>query len=178
MTTSIDDPASPALRWAACACLMMTVLAAGCRNTATVLSGPSSGSPSIAFTQVSPASGSTISTTGSPPGAFIQRGSGKLSVGLVIQSADPIPYAELRVYLLTNDASGYCGQNLPDAPVWTALGAGAKLEVTITGFQVYRLPCDVTGLRAMLTVFTNDGRPPAASQTLAEATYPVTYQLR
>ena len=92
------------------------------------------------------------------------------------QSVDQIPYATLSVYLLTQD--GYCGQNLPDTPIWAPFGAGGKVEVTITGFQVYRLPCDVIGIRAMLHVYTNDGRPSAPDQTLAEATYPVTYQLR
>jgi hypothetical protein len=114
---------------------------------------------------------------GSPPGAFIVRGSGQIAVGLAIRSAREAPWAQLNVYLLSGD--GYCGQNLPDSPTWGPFVAGQTVAYTVTGFQVYRLPCDVTGIRAMLHS-RNTGLliPPTASETIAEATVSVTYQLR
>ena len=57
-----------------------------------------------------------------------------------------LPWAQLNVYVLTAD--GYCGQNLPDAPTWGPFAKGQAQSVTISGFQVYRTPCEVTGVRA------------------------------
>ncbi|MEZ5416536.1 MAG: hypothetical protein R2708_04245 [Vicinamibacterales bacterium] len=87
-----------------------------------------------------------------------------------------MPWAKLNVYLLTAD--GYCGQNTPDAPTWGPFPKGQPLSVVISGFQVYRLPCTVTGLRAMLHQ-RNNGllTPPTASETIAEATQPVAWTI-
>jgi len=72
-----------------------------------------------------------------------------------------------------------CGENGPDSPTWSFLPSGWTENYTVTGFRVFRLPCDVTGIRAMLHM-RNNGLvgPPIASETIAEATMPVSYQIR
>ena len=155
------------------ACLVM--FAVGCSGT----TNPTPIS-NITFGQPSPASGSTILTTGTPPGAFIPRGSGRLSVPLTITSGRDVPWAQLYVYLLSPDFSlGYCGQNLPDAPTWGPFEKGQTVSVTITGFQVYPASCNVTGFRAILHS-RNNGLliPPTASETVAEATLTASYVIR
>jgi hypothetical protein len=49
----------------------------------------------------------------------------------------------------------------------------------VSGFRVYRLPCEVTGVRAMLHT-RNNGLlvPPTASETLAETTLPLRVLIR
>jgi hypothetical protein len=137
-----------------------------------------SGVGRIVIGQPTPGAGSTLSTSGTPPGAFIQRGSGVLSIPISLESGRDVPWAQLNVYLLTADGN-YCGQNLPDAPAWGPLDEGEAINVAITGFQVYRLPCDVTGVRAMLHT-RNNGLliPPTANETIADATMPVSYTIR
>jgi hypothetical protein len=79
---------------------------------------------SIVFGQPTPAAGSNILIAGAPPGAFIPRGSDRLSIPIIVTSGPEVPWAQLNVYLLTGEAGlGYCGQNLPDAPT---LGAVPK----------------------------------------------------
>jgi hypothetical protein len=53
------------------------------------------------------------------------------------------------------------------------------VSVTITGFQVFRLPCEVTGIRAMLHT-RNSGllTPPTSSETVAEGTLTVNFTIR
>jgi hypothetical protein len=94
--------------------------------------------------------------------------------------AHEVPRAQLNVYLLTGEGgSDYCGQNTPDSPTWGPLPAGWTTTYTVTGFRVYRLPCEVTGIRAMLHT-RNDGRltPPTPDETIAESTVAVRYQIR
>jgi hypothetical protein len=89
-------------------------------------------------------------------------------------------FAALSMYLYTSDGS-YCGQNLPDLPTWRGLlPAGQKLEVDISGFQVFRAQCQVTSIRAILHSRTdlNVGIPPSPSEILAETTIPVSYTLQ
>jgi hypothetical protein len=66
----------------------------------------------------------------------------------------------------------------PDSPTWGRLPAGWTTSYTVTGFRVFRLPCDVTGLRIMLHT-RNDGAsaPPNASETVAQATVPLAFRL-
>lgn len=126
----------------------------------------------------SPSSGATIViSTGTPPGAFILPGSGQLSVPITLISARELPFAQLYVFLLSGD--GYCGQNLPDTPTWSPLAAGRSMSFNITGFQVYRLPCEVTGLRVMLHT-RNSGTltPPTAAETVIEKTLAVSYHIK
>jgi len=158
------------------ACLCATPLISACGNEANPAT-PSI-SAQITFTQQTPASGSTIvAPEGTPPGAFIPVSSNLLTVGVSIVSTRDVPWAQLNVYLLSGDT--YCGQNLPDSPTWAPLPTGQGIAYTVRGFQVYRLPCDVTGIRAMLHT-RNSGAltPPTASETVAEATVAVTYRLR
>lgn len=131
----------------------------------------------ITLTRLSPSGGTIVVPEGTPPGAFIPRNSGLLSVGLSIASGREVPWAQLNVYLLGGDS--YCGQNLPDSPTWTPFAAGQTVDYAVTGFQVYRLPCDVSGIRAMLHT-RNSGlvTPPTPSETVAEATFPASYRLR
>lgn len=71
------------------------------------------------------------------------------------------------------------GQNTPDSPTWSFLASGWTTTYAAAGFRVYRLPCEVTGIHAMLHM-RNDGLliPPTSSETIAEATLPVSYQIR
>ena len=69
-----------------------------------------------------------------------------------------------------------CGQNLPDTQSLGPFPANQDISFTVTGFQVYQLPCTVVALRAMLHT-RNNGllTPPTASETVIEATFPVSY---
>ena len=93
-----------------------------------------------------------------------------------MHSAHEVPWAQLNVYLLSG--SDYCGQNLPDSPTWGSLPAGWTDSYTVTGFQVYRVPCDVTGIRAMLHA-RNNGllTPPLPSETIAETTASTSFRI-
>jgi hypothetical protein len=140
-----------------------------------------SGVGTINFRQVIPPSGSTIAVANGPLGGiFIVRGSGQLSIPMVIRSTRNADWAQLNVYLLTgNTTSTYCGQNLPDSPTWGPWVGGRDVQVTITGFQIGRLPCDVTGIRAMLHLRQGGLLiPPNETQTLAEGILPVQLYLR
>ena len=163
-------------RTLACMCVMALVSACG-GDTPTAPSGVGT----ITFQQVTPSAGGTITIAeGNPPGAFIVRGSGQLSIAMRIQSARNADWAQLNVYLLTgNTADSYCGQNLPDSPTWGPWAGRRDVQVTVTGFQIYRLPCDVTGIRAMLHVRQGGLlTPPVTTQTLAEGIQPLLYYLR
>ncbi|PYQ23806.1 MAG: hypothetical protein DMF81_07605 [Acidobacteria bacterium] len=113
-------------------------------------------------------------------GVILPPHSGLISVGLSLASAHEVPWAQLNVYLLTSDQGlGYCGQNLPDSPTWSFLTPGWTTTFTVTGFQVFRLPCEVTGIRAMLHMRNNGSlTPPTPSETIAEATFPMSFQIR
>jgi hypothetical protein len=139
----------------------------------------------MVFTATSPPSGSTVVVPAElpyiiPGGVVIPRNSGLISVGLSMTSAHDVPFARLNVYLLTGGTSAeYCGMNDPDAPTWNFLTSGWTTGYTVTGFRVSRLPCDVTGIRAMLHM-RNNGlfAPPTPSETVVEAMAPVSFQLR
>jgi hypothetical protein len=74
---------------------------------------------------------------------------------------------------------GYCGQNLPDSPTWTLLPSGWTTTYAVTGFQVFRLPCAVSGVRAMLhTRRSGLLTPPTPSETIAEAMVTARFQIR
>lgn len=140
---------------------------------------------SIVFAAVSPPSGSTVVVPEEypynvPGGVIIPRGSGSISVTVSITSAREVPWAQLNVYLLTGDQSAdYCGQNLPDSPTWSSLPSRWTTTYTVSGFQVFRLPCDVTGIRAVLhTRNSGLGIPPTPGETIAEATLAASYRIR
>jgi hypothetical protein len=156
-------------------CVLATLLATACSRNDTDPTPVSN----LSIGQPTPAAGSVIQTTGTIPGAFITRGSGQFSIPITVTSGREVPWAQLYVYLLTNNSSGYCGQNLPDAPTWGPFAKGQTASVTISGFQVFQIPCQVTGLRAMLhTRNTGLLTPPIASETVAEATMAVSYTIR
>ena len=143
--------------------------------------GPTPMQSNLAIASPSPASGSTIHVTvGAPPGLFIPRGSGQLSVPITVTSAREVPWAQLNVYLMTgSDPQSYCGQNMPDSPTWGPFEKGQTVSVTITGFQVFRLPCDVTEIRAYLHTRNNGlGIPPTTSETVANGSMTVSYHLQ
>jgi len=159
--------------------LMLPLLVAiGCDNPA----APSQDSLSITVGQ---ASGSTLTVPAQypyniPGGVVMPRGSGVLSVAVTMTVAHDIPWAQLNVYLPTNGATDqYCGQNLPDSPTWQFLKPGWRESVTVGGFQVFRLPCDVTGIRAILHM-RNNGllTPPNATETIVENSISKTLHLR
>jgi hypothetical protein len=132
---------------------------------------------SVVIAGATPAAGSTIVVPERypyvlPGGVVIPPGSGLISVKLSLTSAHDVPWARLNVYLLTGGTtSEYCGENGPDAPTWSFLTPGWTTTYTVTGFRVYRLPCEVTGIRAMLHM-RNNGliAPPLPSETVADAT--------
>jgi hypothetical protein len=156
-------------------CVSATFLITACSRNDTEPTPVSS----ITIGQPTPAAGAVIQTTGTLPGAFITRGSGQLSIPMTVTSGREVPWAQLYVYLLTNNTSGYCGQNLPDAPTWGPFAKGQTVSVSISGFQVFQLPCQVTGVRAMLhTRNTGLLTPPISSETVAEATMAVSYTIR
>jgi hypothetical protein len=49
----------------------------------------------------------------------------------------------------TSNADGYCRQNLPDWPTWRPIARGQTVIYTVTGSQVFSLPCEVTGSRKL-----------------------------
>jgi hypothetical protein len=161
------------------ALIALGLLACGCGDS---LTSPDSQESSLVITAVSPRSGSMVVVPAEYPynllgGAVLPPQSGLISVTLSIRSAHEVPWAQLYVYLLSG--SDYCGQNLPDAPTWGFLPSGWMTTYTVTGFQVYGLPCDVTGVRAVFHT-RNNGllTPPIASETIADATLPVSFQIR
>jgi len=113
-------------------------------------------------------------------GVVLPPQSGLMSVRANLSSGRAADYAQLNVYLLTGGTNTeYCGQNLPDSPTWRSIPAGWSTTVTVTGFQVFRVPCTVTGMRVMLhTRGGGLGPPPTAGETIAEATFPVSFQIR
>jgi hypothetical protein len=137
-----------------------------------------SGQSRLTFGAIAPAAGGSVTTTGALPGAMIVRGSGQVSIPITVSAGRELPWAQLSVYLMTADGT-YCGQNLPDSPTWGPFRANDTATVTITGFQVYRLPCSVTGVHAYLHT-RNSGLliPPTASETAAEGSATATFTIR
>jgi hypothetical protein len=165
---------------------LILILAACGSDPATPTTPPSSGTNAVTVSAVSPAPGATVAVPERYPynvlgGVVLPPGSGVMSAQVTMSVARDVPYAQLNVYLMTGPgAADYCGQNLPDSPTWPSLPAGWTSTVTITGFQVFQLPCEVTGLRAMLhTRNSNSGlvTPPTAEQTIAVATAPASFRL-
>ena len=170
-----------------------SIFAVGCAGSpsAPARTGPAPGNPAravVAITATAPASGATLVLPASyqynvPGGLIIPRGTGHISADITVSVSENVPWARLNVYLLaagTNDS--HCGQNLPDSPTWVSLERGWNANVRITGFQVWRLPCSVTGFRAVLhtrnSVNGFNNLPITAAETIAEAFVPTSIQLR
>ena len=135
---------------------------------------------SVVITSTTPSPGSTLMPSGTPPGTFFTRGSGQFGVSVTVTSGQDLPFAQLAMFLVTADESGYCGQNLPDWPTWRPFPRGESVSLTVTGFQVFRLPCEVTGVRAVFNTREDLhlGGVPPANQIVADVTFPVVYHLR
>jgi len=135
----------------------------------------------IALMSPTPAPGSTLTPVGTPPGTFFMRGSGMFGVTVRITAGQDLPFAQLAVFLLTTqNEDGYCGQNLPDWPTWRPFARGQTVTLTVTGFQVFSLPCEVTGIRAVFNTRDDlhSGGVPPANFIVADTTLPVVYHLR
>jgi hypothetical protein len=165
---------------AAIALVCLALLTAACGSDDAMPSSPSMPA-SLVISSSTPVSGSTLTPAGTPPGTFFTRGSGQFGVTISVTNGTALPFAQLAVFLLTTgNADGYCGQNLPDWPTWRPLPAGQTTTYTVSGFQVFTLPCEVTGIRAILN--TRDdihlGGVPPANFIVADSTLPVVYHLR
>jgi|MudIll2142460700_1097286.scaffolds.fasta_scaffold18491_3 hypothetical protein len=155
------------------------LLASGCGDSPTT---PENQPSRLVVTAVSPSSGGTVVVPAQYPfnpigGVVLPPQSGLISVTVSIRSAHEVPWAQLYVYL--RSGTDYCGQNLPDAPTWGFLPSGWTTTYAVTGFQVYNLPCDVTGVQAFFHT-RNNGLliPPTPAETIAEATAPASFHLR
>ena len=158
------------------AVVFLILLVAACDDASPT--SPSDSAGSLKIGAITPASGGTVTTTGALPGAMIVRGSGQLSIPITVSAGRELPWAQLSVYLMTADGT-YCGQNMPDAPTWGPFRRNDTATVTITGFQVGRLPCAVTGVRAYLHT-RNNGLliRPTASETAAEGSATANFTIR
>ena len=157
----------------------VSLVIAGCGSTNDTPAAPS-GLTSIAISSPTPASGSTLAPIGTPPGTFFNRGSGQFGVTISLNSAQDLPFAQLAVFLMTaSNPDGYCGQNLPDWPTWRPFAKGQTVSYTVTGFQVFTLPCEVTGIRAVFNTRddTHLGGIPPSNFIVADTTLPVAYHL-
>lgn len=134
----------------------------------------------VIFVGTSPAPGATIQTSTTQfGGAFIDRGSGKLTLSLRVEAGSDESVARLNVY--GRDASGQtCMQNLPDTPDLGPLKRGDVRSIEITGFQVYRLPCEVASFRAVLhrRADTHLNTEITPSELIAESTLTARYAVR
>jgi len=163
--------------------VLIALLATGCGQTSTAPDLPVVSS--VVVNSLAPSSGATVVVPAAypyiiPGGVVLPRGSSHVSVNVTLTSAHEVAqWTQLRVYLLTGGSdSEFCGMSDPDSPTWGRLPAGWTTSYTVTGFRVYRLPCDVTGLRIMLHT-RNDGRtaPPNQSETVAQAIVPLPFRL-
>ena len=156
--------------------LLLSVCVAACdEDPPTAPSVPAAG---ISIGAISPAAGGSVAATGSVPGAFITRGSGLVSIPMTVSAGRELQWAQLNVYLMKADGT-YCGQNLSDSPTWGPFRATDTHTLTVSGFQVFQLPCTVTGVRAYLHT-RNSGllTPPSASETAAEASATANFTIR
>ena len=157
---------------------LVCLLAGGCNSSTSP-----SGRDALTITASTPASGSSVTLPvqffNTQGAAIVLRDAKLFSVTMNINVAHDVPWAQLNVYLLTGGTNDqYCGQNLPDSPTWQFLSKGWKTTVTVSGFQVFRVPCDVTGFRAMLHMRNNGNlTPPSPTETIAENSMSTTLHL-
>jgi hypothetical protein len=170
-------------RCGALASLVLGGLAASCGSS---LESPSPATDSVIVSGISFGQGGAVVI---PPeyvynefgGVVLRKDSGLMSVAVSLVSARDQPFGQLSLYLLSANGNGeYCAQNNPDSPTWRSLPAGWSTTYTVTGFQVFRLPCTVTGVRVMFHSRDNVhlGLPPTAAETIAEVTVPLTFTIR
>ena len=161
----------------------IAVLASGCcGNSSTTPDVP--GQSTVTINALAPAPGTTGVVPAAlpyiiPGGVVLPLRSNLVSVDVSLISAHEVAQrTQLNVYLLAAGTDSYCGMNDPDSPSWSRLPAGWTTRYAVTGFRVYRLPCDVTGIRVMLHT-RNNGlfAPPTASETIAETTVPLRFRV-
>jgi hypothetical protein len=135
---------------------------------------------SLTISTPTPAPGSVIPVTLNGSQYFLARGSGLFAIPITVSSDRDVPWAQLNVYLFDGSAGlGYCGQNIPDAPTWGPFAKGQTASVTISGFQLGHVPCEVTSIRAWLHTRNNGlGIPPTDSETVANGSLVVSYTFR
>ena len=135
---------------------------------------------SLVISTPTPAPGSVIPTTLNGSQYFVARGSGLFSIPITVTSDRDVQWAQLSVYLYDGSAGlGYCGQNIPDAPTWGPFAKGQTASVSISGFQISRVPCQVTSIRAWLHIRDNGLlTPPTESQTVSDGSLAVNYTFR
>lgn len=157
------------------------LLAAACNDT----TGPTTEVPTI-VAGMNPTQSGVVSLSRTafpymfPGGVLLLPGTDLVKVDVHATLGRAEPYAKLDVYLLTADG-GYCGQNEPDSPEFRDLPAGWTERRTVTGFRVYRLPCQITGVRAILhrrPASTGLGAPPNADQIIVETAAPAQLLIR
>jgi hypothetical protein len=158
----------------------LALIAVACGNGTTT---PSTTSVVVSAT---PTSGTVVVPAAYPyidlGGVLLPKGSGLISARVTLTSARETPLARLSVYLLTgNQPNQFCGQNSNDWPTWTPLPDDFTTTYEVTGFRVYQLPCDVTGIRAILHTHGDPSGlglgPPGADEILAETTVPVSFRI-
>lgn len=157
--------------------LLIAALAAACSEDSPT--EPSSQQAGIVPGNVVPASGGSVTATGQVPGAFVLPGSGSLAVPLTLSARRDLEFAELLVFLEDADG-GECAANHPDRPTWAPFRASRWEAVTITGFQVWWLPCPVARVHVYLHT-RNDphaGTRPPADLIVAEAIIPASFTIR
>jgi hypothetical protein len=160
----------------------IALLAAAC-NDAT---GPTTEVPTTIVAGMNPMQSGVVSLSPTaypynvPGGVQLLPGSNLVKVDITTTLGRAEPLAKLDVYLLTADG-GYCGQNAPDSPEFRNLPAGWTERRTVTGFEIHRLPCQVTGVRAILhrrPAATGLAFPPNADQIIVETTAPAQLLIR
>jgi hypothetical protein len=158
------------------------LLAAAC-NDAT---GPTNEVPTRIVAGMNPTQSGVVSLSPTeypyivPGGVLLLPGSNLVKVDVTTTLGRAEPYAKLDVYLSTADGQ-YCGANDPDSPEFRDLPAGWTERRTVTGFRVFRLPCEVTGVRAILhrrPASTGIHGPANPDQIIGETTVPAQLLIR
>ena len=155
---------------------LVAALGAACSDTP---ASPTGNDSSLVFGALTPGSGATLITTGATPGAFITRESEQLWIPITIRFESNESTARLFVYL--KDQNGIsCGQNVPDAPDFGPLEDDTVQTYTVRAFQVFRLPCEVASIRAVLhrRVSRNLNTEILPGELIAEHSMPVRYSVR
>lgn len=145
--------------------------------------GPTGPAVTTVAISATPTSGTLVVPAAFPyfeiGGVALPKGSGLVSARVTIAAAREVPLARLSVYLLTSGQQ-FCGRNDNDLPRWAPLAEDFTTTYEVTGFRVYRLPCDVTGIRAVLHTQpeTELAPDPQPGEVLAEATVPVSFRIQ
>ena len=99
-TPGLVEVAMPTRRLAA---VILTLLVVGVRREPPHVAV--GGQSRLTIGAITPASGGTVTTTGSLPGAMIVRGSGQVTIPITVSAGRELPWAQLSVYLMTADGT-------------------------------------------------------------------------